>query len=95
MSIVSGSQERRLYPSQLGRAAVELCRRSGKSLVVIAEELGIATEWFRSWLRELRRKPSWVEQERDSLQRAAPFFARETEMYCVGDNSRYFATESR
>jgi len=52
MSIVSGNQGRRPYPPEFKREAVELYRRSGKSLVVIAGELGIATESLRSWNKQ-------------------------------------------
>jgi transposase-like protein len=40
------------YPPEFRREAVELYRSSGKSLRVIAEELGIAIESLRSWNRQ-------------------------------------------
>lgn len=52
MSIVSGNQGRRPYPPEFKREAVELYRRSGRSLVVIAEELDVATESLRSWNKQ-------------------------------------------
>jgi transposase len=41
------------YPPEFRREAVELYRSSGKSLKVIAEELGIAIESLRSWSKQL------------------------------------------
>ena len=49
---MSGNRGRRPYPPEFKREAVELYRRSGKSLVVIAEELGISTESLRSWNKQ-------------------------------------------
>ena len=90
---MSNHRGRRPYPPEFRREAVELYRRSGKSLQVIAGELAIAVESLRGWnkqhdvdtgereeLRELRRRLLRVEQERDLLKRAAAFFARETEI---------------
>jgi transposase len=49
MSNVSNHRGRRPYPPEFKREAVELYRRSGKSLQVISEELGIAVESLRTW----------------------------------------------
>ena len=46
---MSNHRGRRPYPPEFKREAVELYRRSGKSLQVIAGELGIAVESLRSW----------------------------------------------
>jgi transposase len=52
MHNVSGNRGRRPYPPEFRREAVELYRRSDKSLQVIAEELGIATESLRAWTKQ-------------------------------------------
>lgn len=40
------------YPPEFRREAVQLYRRSGKSLRVISEELGISLETLRSWNKQ-------------------------------------------
>ena len=49
---MSGNRGRRPYPPEFKREAVELYRRSGKSLQVIAGELGVAVESLRSWNKQ-------------------------------------------
>ena len=50
--MVSGNRGRRPYPPEFRREAVELYRRSGKSLSVVAGELGVAIESLRSWNKQ-------------------------------------------
>jgi len=49
---VSGNKGRRPYPPEFKREAVELYRRSDKSIAVVASELGIATESLRAWNKQ-------------------------------------------
>ena len=49
---MSGNRGRRPYPPEFKREAVELYRRSGKSLAVLAGELGVAIESLRSWNKQ-------------------------------------------
>jgi transposase len=78
------------YPPEFKREAVELHRSSNKSIPKMAEELGIASESLRRWIRQhkvdegereelsrLRRENKTLRQERVFLKRAAVFFARE------------------
>lgn len=47
-----GGRGRPPYPAEFKREAVELYRRSDRSLKTIAEELGIAVESLRTWNRQ-------------------------------------------
>lgn len=49
---MSGNRGRRPYPPEFRREAVELYRRSGKSLAIVAGELGVAVESLRSWNKQ-------------------------------------------
>lgn len=49
---MSGNRGRRPYSPQFRREAVELYRRSGKSLQTIASELGVAHESLRMWNKQ-------------------------------------------
>ena len=40
------------YPPEFRREAVKLCRSSGKSIPKMAEDLGIASESLRRWIRQ-------------------------------------------
>lgn len=48
----TSNRGRRPYPPEFRREAVELYRSSGKSLKVIAGELGIAMESLRAWNKQ-------------------------------------------
>lgn len=86
------------YPPEFRREAVQLYRRSGKSLRVISEELGISLETLRSWNKQFEgdvgeregrsseERQELLElrkQEREILKRAAAFFARERSGECL------------
>lgn len=44
--------KRRPYPPQFRREAVELYRSSGKSIKVLADELGVSGESLRQWIKQ-------------------------------------------
>lgn len=44
--------KRRPYPRQFRREAVELYRSSGKSIKVLADELGVSGESLRQWIKQ-------------------------------------------
>jgi transposase-like protein len=58
MSIVFGNRGRRPYPPVFKREAVELYRRSGKSLVAFAAELRVAHESPRQWSKQHASTPA-------------------------------------
>src|SRR5690348_4916602 len=41
------------YPLEFRREAVSLLKRSGKSVPVLAAELGVSPQWLRNWARQL------------------------------------------
>ncbi len=72
------------YPPEFKREAVKLYCSSAKSIPKMAEELGIASESLRRWIRQheidagereelsrLRREARLLKQERDFLKKAA------------------------
>ena len=59
------------YPPEFRAEAVRLYRSSGKSLKVIADELGVSMEALRSWVNrakiEAGEKPGLSLEEREEL----------------------------
>jgi transposase len=47
-----GSNFQKPYPPEFRREAVELYRRSGRSLREIADDLGVSSESLRSWVKQ-------------------------------------------
>ena len=68
-----GANFRKPYPPEFRREAVELYRRSGRSLNVIAEDLGVSTETLRTWTRQAAvdagRSEGLTTEEREELRR--------------------------
>jgi transposase len=68
-----GSNFRKPYPPEFRREAVELYRRSGRSLIEIAEDLGVSTETLRIWTRQAAvdagRSEGLTTEEREELRR--------------------------
>jgi len=61
------------YSPQFRREAVELLRRSGRSVPQLAEELGCSPQSLRNWARQIDvdagRAPGLSSDERDELRR--------------------------
>ena len=61
------------YPLEFRREAVELLKRSGKSVPVLASELGVSPQSLRNWSRQLDvdqgRAEGLTSDEREELRR--------------------------
>ena len=61
------------YPLEFRREAVELLRRSGKSVPELARELGVSEQSLRNWRRQIDvdegRREGLSSDERDELRR--------------------------
>jgi transposase len=61
------------YPLEFRREAVELLKRSGKSIPVLASELGVSPQSLRNWSRQFDvdegRAEGLTSDEREELRR--------------------------
>src|SRR5215210_620242 len=61
------------YPLEFRREAVELLKRSGKSVPVLARELGVSPQSLRNWTRQIDidegRRDGLSSDEREELRR--------------------------
>jgi transposase len=61
------------YPFQFRREAVELLKRSGKSVPELARELGVSPQSLRNWARQIDidegRRDGLSSDEREELRR--------------------------
>ena len=59
------------YPLEFRREAVELLKRSGKSVPVLASELGVSPQSLRNWARQIDegRRDGLSSDEREELRR--------------------------
>jgi transposase len=90
------------YPPEFKREAVELYRSSGKSIPKMAEELGIAGESLRRWIRQReidegqreglttseREELSRLRRENKTLRQEREFLKKAAVFFARGEGTR-------
>ena len=76
------AQGKRFSP-EFRQEAVRLYRVSGRAYRAVAEELAVAPESLRRWVRQSEiddgKREGLTSEEREILKKAATFFARESD----------------
>jgi transposase len=67
-------KSRKPYPREFRSEAVQLYRTSGKSILTLSKELGVAGESLRKWIKQVdldsgQRTDGLTSEERDELRR--------------------------